>query len=129
MKFAGRVENVREVERALGRIADIGSEDVPDAVRAALEPMVGDLRRATPVDTGALRDSTRVAVLRRPRLAVGSVGWSGRRVRRAQMLAVEFGARRRPGRRVLSGLFDAAAMERRFVQALGGRIDDAWRAR
>ena len=128
MKIAARVD-AGEVQRALRRVAGVGS-GLPRIAREALEPVLDDLRRATPVDTGALRDSSRLEVSRRDGAA--SVGWSsGRRVRRAQMLAVEFGNRARPGRRVLSSLFDSErdAIERRFVGSLRRGIDSAWNGR
>lgn len=130
MKVVARVENAREIERALRRVADVGPEGLPRAAREALEPLLDELRRATPVDTGALRDSSRIAVSTGRGLATASVGWSGRRgrVRRAQMLGVEFGSRGRPGQRVLSSLFDAErdGIERRLVRALRAETGAAW---
>lgn len=131
MKITARVD-ASAVERALRGVAGIGPDGVPRAVRAAIEPSLEELRRATPVDTGALRESVRAVVLQRGDLTTGTVGWSTRRrVRAAQMLAVEFGNRHRPGRRVLSVLFEAErdSMERRVVRALGAEIAAAWGAR
>lgn len=133
--ISGRVEKARDVERVLLRLADEfgrkGLLPLRRAVRAALKPALEDLRRATPVETGALRESARltVSVLRRGAVARGRVGWSSRggKVRAAQMLGVEFGNRtRRPGR-VLSGVFEREqdAIERRFSATLRAELDDA----
>ena len=116
----------RAVENALRRL----ERGLPlrGAVDAALEPLLGRLRRATPVDTGALRDSASIAVEARGSGAVGRIGWSGRR---GKVLAVEFGSRGRSGQRVLSRLFDEerGAMARRFGDAAGAEAEAVWAGR
>ena len=130
--ISGRVEKARDVERLLLRLADeFGRKGRPlgRAARAALQPVLDDLRRATPAETGALRDSARLAVSVERGAASGRLGWSSRRgrIRRGQMLAVEFGNRTRRGRRVLSGVFERGqdAIERRFASALRAELDGA----
>ena len=93
------------------------------AIRKALMPIFELIKRTTPVDTGRLRDSTKLAI-RRPKanekknpgigknaVLIGLVGWfwrSGSPIGR-QGLAVEFGTQHRPAKPVLR-----PALERNF---------------
>lgn len=127
MIFSGRVENARGIERVLGRLGDdLERRGALDAVLAALEPALADLRRNTPVDTGALRRSAAVTVARERGSVAALLGWSANgRVRRQQMVAVEFGGRGRRGRRALSRSFDEDRAERDLARELGVEIDAA----
>lgn len=125
--IALRIENAREVEKVLERLArDFGGLlPLRSAAQAALEPALDDARATTPVRTGALRRSARLAVSVEQGQVVGRVGWSGRGVRRQQMLAVEFGTAHQPARRVLSRAFEAARVDAAFERLLRREIDAA----
>lgn len=108
-----------------GLMADFGRSgpSVRRAVRATLEPVLEELRANTPVETGALRRSARLEISVAGGVLSARVGWSGRKVRRQQMLAVEFGTRTRPAGRVLSRAVESAGIQAAIAAHLRRELD------
>ena len=129
LRVDGAVENGEEMDRVLAGLArDFGAKagllPLRQAVRAAATPVLRDLERSTPVRTGSLRASARLVVSANKRgqgrkpTAYALIGWRpkrGGRARREQALAIEFGARGAPARRVLDRLFRRNADRMRRV--------------
>lgn len=128
MIFRARVENLPAILRVLEEVADGVEPALSAGIRSALEPVLDSARRTTPVETGALRASTRIAVSAGRGQGRGTVGWTRRGgVRGAQMIAVEYGGRGRRGRRTLFRAFDVDQAERDFADSMRAGIDAALR--
>jgi HK97 gp10 family phage protein len=120
--ITAKLEGAKELEKTL---VDLAKEYGPKGVRAvftgpikkAMAGMLQDIQSGTPVDTGALKESTALKVgrpsksrLRQSKavdehtVAEGRVGWfwkRGDKVNSYEALAVEFGTNTTPARAVL----------------------------
>ena len=102
-RITGRAEQDRQVAALFGRISDsfernnrAWSRVVAPAFREALKPARAEIRRLTPKDSGRLRRSiTTAADSRRRTVQAGYRHVRGAPPRYPQMLAVEFGLKRR----------------------------------
>lgn len=138
-----KVTGLKELEKNLRALQkEYGGKAAPQAMRpaikAAITPLKDSVIQDTPVDEGALRDSTAVKIGKPTRkmqhgghynnttILVGRVGWfwSGPSLWN-QSLAVEFGTKEQPAQHVLEGVFDreAKGMANRFKSALGPAIE------
>ena len=138
------VKGMRELEGALIALqkeygGKAATQAMRPAMKAAMAPLVSDVAGGTPVDSGDLRDSTKVKIGKPTKKMVsssahynsttiiyGQVGWywSGKSLW-TQALAVEFGTQELPANEVLRGTFDRenAGMVQRFKDTLGPSIE------
>ena len=122
LEVKGGAVNAKELD---GFIAGLANEFGPrnslapvrKALRDTLTPLVDEVKAATPVRTGALRGSTKLAIStgksRSEYVAEATVGWrfprgKGGTPRVPQGRSIEFGnVRGQQGRKVILGVFDA----------------------
>ena len=139
-----KVEGLKELEKNLLALQkEYGGKAAPQAMRpaikAAIAPLKGTVEGNTPVDTGDLRDSAKVSIVKptkkmlsesdhynRDTIIVGRAGWFWRDKSLWQKaLAVEFGTRKMAAQSVLRNTFEmnTGAMVSRFKNTLGPAIE------
>lgn len=137
------VKGMRELEGALIALqkeygGKAATQAMRPAMKAAMAPLESDVAGGTPVESGGLKDSTKVKIGKPTKkmsasahynsttIIYGQVGWywSGKSLW-SQALAVEFGTQNEPAKQVLRGVFDRenAAMLQRFKDTLGPSIE------
>ena len=142
---AGEIEvkGLRELETALLELqkeygGKAGSQAMRPAVVAAVKPVKEQVMQDTPVDSGTLRDSTRVSVgaptkkmqrsahYKNTTIIAGRVGWFWSSPSLwSQALAVEYGTRQVAAQHVLERVFmrEHMGMLKRFRDTLGPAIE------
>ena len=138
-----KVEGLRDLEKSLrGLQKEYGGKAATQAMRpsmkAAMAPMEDTVRNNTPVDIGALRDSTKLKIGKPTKkmlssahynsttIIYGQVGWFWRgRSLWTRALAVEYGTRDKPAGYVLRSAMDThhQGMINRFKDTLGTSIE------
>ena len=138
-----KVTGLKELEKNLLALQkEYGGKAAPQAMRpavkAAITPLKTSVMQDTPVDEGALRDSTAVKIGKPTKkmshgghynnstILAGRVGWFWSSPSLwNQSLAVEFGTKNQPAQHVLEGVFDreASGMLKRFKDTLGPAIE------
>ena len=137
------ISGLRELEQNLVELAETyGPKNAISALRApmrsSLRVVAEEIRNATPVDTGALRESVQIRITQPTRkllqskhindqaIIVGRVGWFWRNYSLwNRALAVEYGNRRTPAQPVLIPAVDtlATVLESDFAPALAKNIE------
>ena len=138
LEIQAELENGPEIERVLVEIAkEYGARNallpLRQTIRVAMKPLVPQLQAASPVQTGALRNSVRLGVYSNRKgkpTAFGLVGWRTRRghpqPRTGQFLGLEYGNEKIENpRQILERLFDrnAQRMLNDFIKELPKRMD------
>ena len=138
-----RVEGLRDLERNLRALqkeygGKAATQAMRPALKAAIDPLKGDIAQDTPVDSGNLQATTKVAIGKPNKkmlatrhynattVIAGRVGWFWRsRSYWYQAIAMEFGTRGSPALNILRGTFDREhmGMLNRFKTALGPAIE------
>lgn len=138
-----RLEGLRAMEASLRALqkeygGKAAAQAMRPAVRAAMAPLVAEVSSSTPVESGALRDSTKMKIGKPTRkilssayynsstILYGQVGWYWSNPSLwNQALAVEFGTNDVPAQMVLRGIHEREAPEmlRRFGETLGPAIE------
>jgi HK97 gp10 family phage protein len=131
-----KVKGLKELEKKLLALSkEYGAKKANSALRAplkaAMSPIVQEVKNNTPVDTGALRDSTKLRI-RQPSkqikadnpdvTMIASVGWEENR---KQQIAVEYGTNSREANPVLRPALENNKKEivARFAKTLGPSIE------
>ena len=137
------VRGLKELERSLIALqkeygGKAATQAMRPAVKAAMKPLENKIKQETPVDTGELRDSTKLkigAVTKKMKVSAhynsttviaGRVGWFWSKPSLwHQALAVEYGTQKTPANHTLERVFDeeAVGMTKRFKDTLGPAIE------
>lgn len=144
MDLMMKVDGLRDLERKLIDLQNeygcrTAQQALRPAVKAAMEPLVNDVKASTPVDTGTLSSSTRLkigkptqkmvsqsAYYKSSTIIYGQVGWFWRGASLwNQALAVEYGSVHNPAAYALRGALenDTRAIVTRFKNTLGPAIE------
>tara|TARA_R110000787_G_scaffold2708_7_gene10488 strand:- start:866 stop:1348 length:483 start_codon:yes stop_codon:yes gene_type:complete len=144
VEIKGNITGLKDLEKALLALnkeysGKAAAQALRPAIKAAVAPLETPIRNATPIDSGDLRDSTKVKVGKpnkkmasseyytKDTVIYGQVGWfwKGSPSLWHQALAVEFGTRDNPAQSILRDTFDANSDEmlNKFKSTLGPAIE------
>lgn len=143
MDIKVKVEGLKELEKALAELKEeyggkSAQQAMRPAVRKALKPAESTIKSTTPVDSGALAESTKIRIgkpskamlksehFNEQQVIAGRVGWTWKSPSLwSEALAVEFGTQNRPADQTLRNAFDnhSDQMIETFKNELGPSIE------
>ena len=144
VEIKGNLTGLKDLEKALSALnkeygGKAAAQALRPAIRAAIKPLESDVRNATPVQSGALKESTKVKIGKptknmasseyyaKDTVVYGQVGWfwKGKPSLWIQALAVEYGNNKVPAQAILRDTFNANSDEmlKKFKSSLGPAIE------